>query len=112
MTLSSILENSGASFDASHANDEVRDLIFDSRIENPKQNSIFVCIKGFTFDSHDHAKKMYDKGVRYFVSEKQLDLPAGMAARSVIGPDVGTLRTGESFDARAGITYGFIVTRE
>jgi len=43
---------------------------------------------------------------------KQLDLPAGMAARSVIGPDVGTLRTGESFDAKAGITYGFIVTRE
>ncbi len=76
MTLSSILENSGASFDASHANDSVSDLIFDSRIENPKQNSIFVCIKGFTFDSHDHAKKMYDKGVRYFVSEKQLELPA------------------------------------
>ena len=44
--------------------------------------------------------------------KKQLDIPAGMTARSVIGPNVGTLRTGESFDAKAGITYGFIVTKE
>ena len=44
--------------------------------------------------------------------KKQLAIPAGMTARSVIGPDMGTLRTGESFIAKPGRTYGFIVTKE
>jgi hypothetical protein len=42
---------------------------------------------------------------------KKPNLPAGCKARAIIGPFKGTLKAGESFDAVAGMTYGFIIER-
>ena len=40
---------------------------------------------------------------------KQPQLPPNCRARAIIGPFKGTLRPGDSFDAVAGLTYGFVV---
>ncbi|MBR2345002.1 MAG: hypothetical protein IKA71_04370 [Lentisphaeria bacterium] len=42
--------------------------------------------------------------------EKQLDLPAGTAARSVLGPELGVLADGK-FTAEPGRTYGFVIEK-
>ena len=46
---------------------EVNHITNDSR--EAKDNSIFVCIKGFATDGHLFAKKAYDNGCRVFVCE-------------------------------------------
>ena len=40
---------------------------------------------------------------------KQLNLRPGTQARGIIGPFQGTLRSGDSFEAVAGMTYGFLL---
>ena len=76
MKLSELLENAKAQFDISHGNDEITEIIYDSRTESPDKSGLFICIKGFAFDSHDHAMKMYSRGIRHFVAEHTLDLPS------------------------------------
>ena len=76
MKLSELLENAKAQFDISRGNDEITEIIYDSRTESPDKSGLFICIKGFAFDSHDHAMKMYSRGVRHFVAEHTLDLPS------------------------------------
>lgn len=73
MKLSEILE--GIVFNSININKEaeIDDIDFDSRKAAP--NMLFVCIKGFKFDSHDIAAEVYNKGVRCFASEHELDLP-------------------------------------
>ena len=44
--------------------------------------------------------------------DKRLALPRGLRARAIAGPFQGTLRDGDAFPARAGMTYGFLVERE
>ena len=38
--------------------------------------SLFVCIKGASFDGHDYALSAYTNGCRIFVTEKEISLPA------------------------------------
>ncbi|MBQ3230597.1 MAG: UDP-N-acetylmuramoyl-L-alanyl-D-glutamate--2,6-diaminopimelate ligase [Clostridia bacterium] len=52
---------------------EIDDIVFDSRKAIP--NTLFVCIKGFKIDSHDLVKDIYDKGVRCFAVERDIELP-------------------------------------
>lgn len=75
LTFEKLLKNANASYNKSNGGDEISEIIYDSRAENPSKNAVFVCIKGFTFDSHEHAEKMYKLGVRHFVSEHALSLP-------------------------------------
>lgn len=42
---------------------------------------------------------------------KIFDLPAGVRARSIIGPVKSTFSSGEGFEAQAGLTYGFLLER-
>lgn len=51
-------------------------LIYDTRAESLK-DSIFVCIKGATFDSHDFAKEAVGNGAKVIVTERPLDIPDG-----------------------------------
>ena len=37
--------------------------------------AVFVCIRGFRHDGHNHAKTAYEKGCRIFVAERPIDLP-------------------------------------
>ena len=76
MKLSELLENAKAQFDISRGNDEITEIIYDSRTESPDKSGLFICIKGFAFDSHGHAMKMYSRGIRHFVAEHTLDLPS------------------------------------
>ena len=76
MKLSELLENAKAQFDISRGNDEITEIIYDSRTESPDKSGLIICIKGFAFDSHDHAMKMYSRGIRHFVAEHTLDLPS------------------------------------
>ena len=43
---------------------------------------------------------------------KSFVLPANCKARAIAGPFKGTLKSGEKFTARAGMTYGFVVEKE
>ncbi|MBE6558309.1 MAG: UDP-N-acetylmuramoyl-L-alanyl-D-glutamate--2,6-diaminopimelate ligase [Ruminococcaceae bacterium] len=49
------------------------------------EDSLFVCIKGFTSDGHAYARKAYDQGCRYFLVERILDLPDD--ALQILVPD-------------------------
>ncbi len=43
--------------------------------------------------------------------EKSFILPSNLKARAIIGPFKGILRSGEKFNAEAGMTYGFVVEK-
>lgn len=73
MKLSEILEGIALDPIIYNKDEEIDDIVFDSR--NAAPNILFVCIKGFRFDSHDIAEEIYNKGVRCFASERKLDLP-------------------------------------
>lgn len=60
---------------------EITDLSSDTRKEL-KEGGMFVCIKGNTFDGHDHAKKMLDNGAAVVVVERDLGLD-----RQIVVPD-------------------------
>ena len=53
---------------------EILDIIFDTR--KAKENTLFICIKGSEFDSHDHAIDAYNKGCRIFTAEHEVDVPS------------------------------------
>lgn len=53
---------------------EINDIIYDSR--KAKENTLFVCIKGFNSDGHNYAQDVYLKGVRVFAVENDIDLPS------------------------------------
>ncbi len=75
MKFEELIKNIDASYNTEHRSDEISGIIFDSRATSPSPSSVFVCIKGFSFDSHEHAKAMYDRGIRHFVAERPLNLP-------------------------------------
>ncbi len=54
-------------------NTEIIDIVYDSRKAMP--DTIFVCISGYQTDGHKYAMSAYEKGVRIFVAEKELNLP-------------------------------------
>ncbi len=44
--------------------------------KNAKEGDIFVCLRGEHSDGHEWAQSAYDKGVRTFMCEHELNLPA------------------------------------
>ena len=52
---------------------EISDVTSDTR-KAVKAGSMFVCIKGKTFDGHDAAKDMIEKGCTVVVCERDLGL--------------------------------------
>ncbi len=45
------------------------------RADRANAYAVFVCIRGFRHDGHDHAATAYEKGCRIFVAERSLSLP-------------------------------------
>ena len=56
-----------------YADTEVLDVTQDSRLV--KEGSLFICVKGATFDGHNVAGEMLDKGAAAVVVERDLGLP-------------------------------------
>lgn len=54
-------------------NFNVEELCHDSR--RTHENAVFVCIKGALSDGHDYIGSAYSRGCRYFITEKEVDLP-------------------------------------
>jgi len=54
---------------------EIKDIIYDTRSGKEAFGTMFVCIAGFQFDGHSYAKSAYEKGVRVFAAEKEIELP-------------------------------------
>lgn len=52
---------------------EITDLSSDTR-KPLKEGGMFVCIKGNTFDGHDHAQKMLENGAAVVVVERDMGL--------------------------------------
>ena len=52
---------------------EIHDVVYDSRKATPAD--LFVCIKGFSFDGHDFAIDLYNKGIRVFAVQEKVSLP-------------------------------------
>ena len=61
----------------------VKELCRDSRTASG--NSIFICIKGASFDGHDYAQAAFQSGCRAFVVQHPLSLPE--CALQIIVPD-------------------------
>lgn len=53
---------------------QITDIVYDSR--KARKDVIFVCIVGAVADGHRFAASAYEKGARFFICEKELDLPA------------------------------------
>ncbi|WP_282033513.1 UDP-N-acetylmuramoyl-L-alanyl-D-glutamate--2,6-diaminopimelate ligase [Metabacillus indicus] len=54
-------------------NPEILSIEMDSR--EVKQDSLFICISGYTVDGHDYAEQAVRNGAAAVLSEKPLDLP-------------------------------------
>lgn len=52
-------------------NIEINEFVYDSR--NAKSNTMFFALKGMTSDGHSYVNNAYDKGVRAFVIEDEVD---------------------------------------
>lgn len=74
MKLSEIVKNITFSCENFNPEAEIDDIIYDSRLA--KENTLFVCIKGFKRDSHEFAQEVYEKGVRVFAVQDTVPLPA------------------------------------
>ena len=70
MKLSDVLK--GIKVNNEYAQAEVLDVCSDSRLI--KEGSLFVCIKGATFDGHSVAREMVEKGAVAVVCERDLGL--------------------------------------
>ena len=85
MKLSEILR--GIEVLNSYADKEVLDVTQDSRLV--KEGSLFVCIKGASFDGHNAAQEMLEKGAAAVVVERDLGLENQIVVsdtRSVYSP--------------------------
>ena len=65
---------------------EITGVTSDTRSEI-KPGTMFVCIKGGTFDGHDAAQQMLDKGCSVVVCERDL----GLGDKQIIVEDTRTL---------------------
>lgn len=70
MKLSEIMK--GIDIIGSYSDTDVLDVTQDSRLV--KQGSLFVCVKGNTFDGHSVAQEMIEKGAAAVVTERDLGL--------------------------------------
>lgn len=70
MKLSEILK--GIDIIGSYSDTDVLDVTQDSRLV--KQGSLFVCVKGNTFDGHSVAQEMIERGAAAVVTERDLGL--------------------------------------
>ena len=70
MKLSEILK--GINVLNSYEETEILDVTQDSRLV--KEGSLFVCVKGNTFDGHSVAKEMLEKGASAIITQKDLGL--------------------------------------
>ena len=52
---------------------EIESLCHDSR--KTSEASVFVCMSGATVDGHDFAPSAYSRGCRFFIAERDLELP-------------------------------------
>lgn len=52
---------------------EISELVYDSR--KVTENCMFVCIRGASYDSHDHADEIAAKGAKVIVAERKLEVP-------------------------------------
>ncbi len=73
MKLSEILTNIEFVCNNYNSNVELEDIVYDSRAA--RENTIFVCIKGYVRDSHDLATEVYNNGTRVFAVESDVSLP-------------------------------------
>ncbi len=58
-------------------NTDIADLVYDSR--KVKEGSVFVCISGAVRDGHDYAGEVAEKGAAAIITEKEIELPKGVA---------------------------------
>ena len=55
---------------------EVADLVYDSR--KVSKGCMFVCIRGVSYDSHEHVEEIAEKGAGFIVTERQVNVPEGV----------------------------------
>ena len=72
MLLSKLLEGIEYTYQG-NTDVQIEDIVYDSRIARP--DTAFVCIVGFQLDGHNYAQSAYEKGVRVFIAQRELDLP-------------------------------------
>lgn len=52
---------------------DIKNICDDGRKQNLLKDSLFICIDGQNFDSHQEVNKLSAKGVKIFVCEKEID---------------------------------------
>ena len=73
MLFSSLISNIEYKITGRSGDGEISLICRDSRLASP--SSVFICIKGATVDGHDFAMSAYSRGARFFIAEKELELP-------------------------------------
>lgn len=80
MKLSSLLERIDYECMQGTLNCEVSEVVYDSRKEELKEGSLFICIEGAVFDGHDYAVTMAERGAKILVVSKLVE---GLADKDV-----------------------------
>lgn len=71
------------------ADSAVRSVVTDSRTSAVGEGAMFVAMSGVNHDAHDFVQQMYERGVRAFMVEREVSLPA----------DCGVVRVEDSLAA-------------
>ena len=71
------------------ADSAVRSVVTDSRTSSVGEGAMFVAMSGVNHDAHDFVQQMYERGVRAFMVEREVSLPA----------DCGVVRVEDSLAA-------------
>lgn len=66
-------------------NPEISDIIYDSR--KVTENTVFVCLKGYTSDGHKYAKMAVEKGAAALIISDELDFEVPASVTVIKTPD-------------------------
>ena len=80
MKLSSLLERIEYECIQGTLDCEISEVVYDSRKEDLKEGSLFICIEGAVFDGHDYAHTMAERGALVLVVSKDVE---GLADKDV-----------------------------
>ncbi|MEQ9217053.1 MAG: bifunctional UDP-N-acetylmuramoyl-tripeptide:D-alanyl-D-alanine ligase/alanine racemase [Cyclobacteriaceae bacterium] len=73
MRFSEIAEILGGNIEAQGANDDISELVIDSRQATSHPNTLFFCLRGVYHDGHQFIPQLVEKGIRNFiVSDAQI----------------------------------------
>tara|TARA_Y100001980_G_C14556846_1_gene351280 strand:+ start:38431 stop:40842 length:2412 start_codon:yes stop_codon:yes gene_type:complete len=89
MRFSEIAEILGGNIDVHCENDDISELVIDSRQATSHPNSLFFCLKGAHHDGHQFIPQLVEKGIRNFI----------VSSDAQVAGDLNLIRVKDTLDA-------------